>query len=328
MRIPPTPVHRAPITGPGAWRRADFSSPEDWTYRLSPAALEELERAVKRMGNQQKSIAVLTAEDFPVSSLAGDVARLREELRAGRGFLVIRRLPVERYTQEQACRMYLALSSLFGAPLPQNVKGDLLYSVRDEGYDLSRDYGAVGVRFSKTTSELFFHTDSAPLFQGRTPDVVALLALQTAKSGGAAALISAQTIHNILLQEEPQRLERLYAGYHFDRRAELGDGESPTLFAPVFTYHSSLAMRHFPFYIYKAQELTGEALSGADKDSLESLDRITRREQLPVTFQMEPGDVQFVNNAFILHSRTAFEDHPEPERRRHLVRLWLAFSPT
>ncbi|HYM11310.1 MAG TPA: TauD/TfdA family dioxygenase [Bryobacterales bacterium] len=323
MQIPSTPVHRAPITGLGAWRRADFSSPADWSYRLQPQTLAEIDRAVGRIREQRKSISTLTAEDFPLPSFTADAATLREDVLRGRGFGVVKGLPIERYTDEEASLIYWGIGSFFGATLPQNVKGDRLYSVRDEGQNISRDYGAVGVRFSKTTSGLNFHTDSAPAFRGNTPDIVCLLALQTAKSGGSTAIVSAQTLHNVILEERPDYLERLYAGYYFDRRAELAPGESPTLLAPIFAYDGALQIRHFPFYIRKAPELTGVPLTAADTAPLEFLDCVAQREELPVTFDMERGDMQFVNNTFILHSRTAYQDYPEPERRRHLVRLWL-----
>ena len=321
--VAPTPVHKAPITGPGAWRRCDFAGPADWSYRLKPETLAELDRAVRRVREKGKNISKLTAEDFPVPSFQRDAATLRREVLDGRGFVVIKGLPVDRYTEEEASMIYWGIGTFFGATLPQNVKGDRLYAVRDEGQNISRDYGAVGVRFSKTTVGLQFHTDSAPMFQCHTPDIVALFALQTAKSGGSTALVSAQTLHNIILEERPDCLERLYRGYHFDRRAELKPGESPTLFAPIFTFDGCLKIRHFPFYIHKAPEITGIALTAADIEPLEFLDSVCQREGLTVTFDMEPGDMQFVSNTFILHSRTAYEDYPEPERRRHLVRLWL-----
>jgi alpha-ketoglutarate-dependent taurine dioxygenase len=323
MQIPPTPVHKAPITGPGAWRRADFSGPGDWSYQLQPQTLAELDRAVKRTRTQGKNISTLTAADLPLRSFTTDAAALREEVLRRRGFVVVKGLPIGRYTEEEACLIYWGIGSFFGVTLPQNVKGDRLYSVRDEGQNISRDYGAVGVRFSKTTSGLNFHTDSAPAFRGNTPDIVCLLALQTAKSGGSTAIVSAQTLHNVILAERPDYLDRLYAAYYFDRRAELAPGESPTLLAPIFTYDGALHIRHFPFYIHKAPELTGLPLTPADTEPLAFLDCVARREELPVTFDMERGDMQFVNNTFILHSRTAYEDYPEPERRRHLVRLWL-----
>lgn len=323
MIVSCTPAYTSPISGPGAWRKADFSGPADWSCRLKPEALAELDRAVEQIRRAGKRLSDLTAADFPLASFASDAAKLRNEVLHGHGFVVVKGLPVDRYTEDEAAMIYWGVGTLFGATLPQNVKGDRLHSVRDEGQNIARDYGAVGVRFSKTTVGLDFHTDSAPAFQGNTPDIVALLALETARSGGSTALVSAQTLHNVVLAERPDYLERLYGGYYFDRRAELKPGESSTLLAPIFTYDGALKIRHFPFYIFKAPEITGIPLTATDIEPLEFLDTVSRREELAVTFDMERGDMQFVSNTFVLHSRTAYEDHPEPQRRRHLMRLWL-----
>lgn len=328
MKILPTPVHSAAINGLAAWTRDSFPQAEDWVYRMPPAVVEEFDRAIRAICDQGKDLASINAEDFPAPSFQQDAQRLRRELLSGRGFVVIKGFPVERYTTEQAGMIYWGLGSLLGAALPQNVKGERLYSVRDEGQSIQRDYGTVGVRFSKTTEGLSFHTDSAPVLMGNTPDIVALLALRVARSGGASALVSAPSVHNVLLRERPDLLARLYRCFHFDRRAELRPGESPTLFAPIFRYANALEVRYFRFYIPKGHELAGVPLEPADVEAMNCLESVMNREELQVRFEMEPGDMQFVNNRFILHSRTAFEDHPEPQRRRHLMRLWLKTKET
>ncbi len=323
MTIPETPVHDAPISGPGAWRCPDFPSTKAWSYFLSSAVLEELGRAIRIINDRGKELAALLAEDFPLPSFAEDAARLRRELRRGRGFMMVKGLPIEKYDDREAAMIYWGMGAHLGTTLPQNVKGERLYSVRDEGQSIAKEYGTVGVRFSKTTEPLYFHTDSAPALMGNTPDVVGLLALRVAKTGGESVLVSANSVHNLILRERPDYLARLYRCFHFDRRAELRPGESMTLFAPIFTYADSLAVRYFRFYIPKGHEMVGVALTEADVAALDFLDAVMSREELHVHFSMEPGDMQFVNNTFVLHSRTAYEDHPEPERRRHLMRLWL-----
>lgn len=290
-------MHEGRIEGPGAWTRASFEGPEAWTYALR--------------------------DDFSPSSLAADAAAIRRELLHGRGFVVVRGLPIERCSAEEAKLLYQNLGMHLGRLLQQNVRGERLYEVRDEGYKIERDYGAVGVRFSKTAEGLHFHTDSAPALMGDTPDFVGLLALQTAKSGGSTRLVSALTLHNVMRAERPDLLARLYQPYHFDRRAELRPGEPTTLWAPVFSYSGSQQVRYFRFYIPKGHEIAGEPLSPQDVEALDYMESVMNREELQASFDMRRGDMQFVNNNFILHSRTAFEDHPEPELRRRFVRLWL-----
>src|SRR5579872_2250825 len=239
-----TGTHKGAIGGPGVWQGSSFSDPSDYGYRLRGETIAEIESALRAIRSSGTSLLSLTAEDFPLPSFAAAAAALREELRFGRGFVVVKGLPIDRYTDEEACMIYWGLGAHLGRPVPQNVKGDLLYSVRDEGYNLDRDYGSAGVRTSKTTAGLNYHTDSPSMLGGHTPDIVCLLALQTAKSGGESAIVSGNTAHNIILKERPDYLERLYAPYHVDRRAELPPGEQPTLPVPVFSYDGQLAVRY------------------------------------------------------------------------------------
>ncbi|MBI3679141.1 MAG: TauD/TfdA family dioxygenase [Acidobacteria bacterium] len=328
MIIEQTPVHDAPFTGSGAWRGSDFRSAADWTSELSPAMLAELDRSMRRIQKEGKRLAELSAADYDVPSFARDGEALRLDLESGRGFAVLRGLPVDEYTEEQAAILYYGIATLLGQPIVQNRNGDLLFSVRDEGYDFVKQYGTLGVRISRTASAIDFHTDSSAAYAGNTPDIVGLLALRMARSGGVTAIASAQTLHNTLLEERPEYLERLYLPYLFDRQAELRPGEPVTLNAPVFMFRDNLTIRYFRFNLMKGHETAGVPLSPADTDPIDYLESICRRQGIAVEFEMRRGDIQFVNNRFILHSRTAFEDYPEPERRRHLLRLWLAYRGT
>src|SRR5260370_9811909 len=282
---------RSRITGPGARQGYELSAPADYEYRISKQTIAELE------------------SDFLVPSFERDARAVREELRFGRGFVVVKGLPIDRYTDQEACAIYWRVGAHLGRPISQNVKGDLLYSVRDEGYNLDRDYGLAGVRTSKTTAGLNYHTDSPSMLAGHTPDIVCLLALQPAKSGGESAIVSGNAAHNIILQERPDYLNRLYAPYHVDRRAELPPGESPTLPVPVFAYDGQLTGRYLRLYITNDHDVAGSPLTPSDTDPLDYLDAVMQRPNLPVTFQMQRCDMQFVNNHFSLHSRTEFEDH-------------------
>jgi hypothetical protein len=308
------------------WQASDFSNPADYCYYLSRETLAELDRALLQILSSGKSIFALAAEDFPLPSFENDAEALREELRFGSGFVLVKGLPIDRYSEDEARILYWGLGSHLGKPIPQKVEGGLLYSVRDEGYNLERDYGAAGVRTSKTTAGFQFHTDSPSMLAGHTPDIVCLLALHTAKLGGESAILSANTVHNILFEECPEFLDRLYAPYHVDRRAELPPGEPPTLPTPVFAFDGQLAVRYLRLYIAKGHEVTGEPLTSADTEPLDYLDRVMQRPHLPLRFGMERGDMQFVNNVFILHSRSTYQDYPEPERKRHYVRLWLEWK--
>ncbi len=309
-QITTTPVHEASIDGPRAWNAASFADPDTWTYRFSPETLKEMAAAVEQ-------------RTFLLPSLAGDVSRIRTELTAGRGFVLLRGLPAHQFGEEDLKRLYWTIGEMLGAPLPQNVKGDMLYSVRDEGQRIERDYGRVGVRFSKTSEGLQFHTDSAPALMGNTPCLIGLLVLRIAQAGGASALVSAASLHNALLKERPDYLRRLYQPYHFDRSAEWRPGEPRTLLAPVFTFHQSLAVRYFRYYIPKGHELAGALLEPDEVASFDYMDGVLNRPELQVRFEMQPGDIQLLDNRAVLHSRTSFTDWEDIAQKRHLLRLWL-----
>ena len=307
-------------------RGKHFQTSADWTYTLSLETINQLDRAVEGLRARGKDLSTLTSADFPLPSFDDGAAALRTELLQGRGFVVIKGLPIDRYTNDEAAMAYWGLGSFLGTPMVQNVRGDRLYAVRDEGYKMETHYGGSGVRFSKTTEDLRFHTDSAPALAGSTPDIVGLLCLRPAKSGGETAIISAKTVHNVLRERRPDALEQLYGAFHHDRSSELRDGESPTLFAPVFRFDGELSARYMRFYINKGHETAAEPLLPERVRALDALDEVMSRPELQVTFEMQRGDIQLLNNRVILHSRAAFEDHPEPERRRHYARLWLSLA--
>ena len=212
----------------------------------------------------------------------------------------------------------------FGLSLHHDkLAGDRLYSVRDEGYSIEQDYGATGVRYSKTSEGFHFHTDSAPALAGITPAIIGLIALQTAKSGGASVLVSAKSVHDVMLAERPDLLALLYEPFHHDRSSELPPGESPTLLAPIFRFDGQLRMRYMRFYIERGHRKATAPLSSGQIEALDFLDSVMDREALHILFHLNRGEMLFVSNEFVLHSRTAFEDHAEPARRRHYARLWL-----
>jgi hypothetical protein len=300
------------LQGRRVWRGADLSDEAEWCFALAPDTLAELD-------------AFLADDRAATPCLERDARIIREELSIGRGFVVIRGLPIDRYTDEQAGALYTAICQHVGVLLPQTLNGDTLYSVRDEGLTLDRDYGRAGVRTSKTRGAFQFHTDSPSRLAGHIPDYIGLLVLRTAKSGGETALVSGYEAHNLLAAAWPDLLHRLYLPYWVDRRAELPPGEDPVLPTPVFAREGArLIVRYLRFYITKGQEWKGVPLTPADVEPLDALDDIMNGSGVALTIVPRPGDIQLVNNTFVLHSRTAYEDFSDPALKRHYLRIWLA----
>jgi alpha-ketoglutarate-dependent taurine dioxygenase len=322
----PSAIHPHPnrFDSPQSWTARDFSGPSDWLLSFSEDTRREIKSAVAHARRHCAEAATLKREDFPLPSFALTAAEIQRRLRDGSGFVVLRGLALHDYSEDEARLLYAGLGTHLGTILPQNLRGDKLYSVRDEGIRVEAEYGRTGVRFSKSSAAFDFHTDSPSRVAGHTPDVIGLLVLRTAKAGGESALVSGYALHNILREERPDVLRRLYQPFWVDRRAELPPGEEPVLPVPVFTFDGQLTVRYLRFYITKGQEWKAEPLSGADVEALDVFDEVMRRPDVAVTVPLESGDIQLVSNTFLLHSRTSYEDYAEPERKRHYLRLWLA----
>jgi len=213
--------------------------------------------------------------------------------------------------------LYWIVGQGLGRPFEQNVQGTLLYDVRDTGQDLTK-----GARFSVTNYESSFHTDNS--FGADVLDYVGLLCLQTAKAGGRSQVVSGFAVHKELMALRPEVLEELYQPFHIDRRGGVREGETPTIQFPVIQRErGELLFRYLRYWIEVGHEKVAQPLTAAQVTALNVLDEYLNRRDLRAEFDLKPGDMYFINNRWILHNRTAFEDHPEPERRRHLVRLWL-----
>jgi alpha-ketoglutarate-dependent taurine dioxygenase len=212
---------------------------------------------------------------------------------------------------------YWLLGQLLGRPVEQNVQGTLLYDVRDTGQDVRS-----GARFSVTNAESGFHTDNS--FGPSVVDYVGLLCLRTAKRGGLSQVVSGYSVYHELRTRHPDVLEVLARPWYIDRRSGLRPGDAPTVQYPVLSWDDrGLTYRYLRYWIESGHEKAGQPLSAAQGKALDVLDAVLGDPALRVEFALEPGDLFFVNNRWILHNRTAFEDHPEPGKRRHLVRLWL-----
>jgi len=316
--------HPKSFDGPQAWTARDFSGPSNWLLSVSDETRRELKLAIAHARLHRFEPALLQRENFPLPSLAVTSAEIRRRLRDGIGFVVLRGLALDDYSEDESRLLYAGLGTHLGTILPQNLRGDKLYSVRDEGIRVEAEYGRTGVRFSKSSAAFDFHTDSPSRVAGHTPDVIGLLVLRTAKAGGDSALVSGYALHNILREQRPHVLRRLYQPFWVDRRAELPPGEEPVLPVPVFAFDGRLRVRYLRFYITKGQEWQGEPLSGADVAALDVFEEVMRRPGVSVQIPLERGDIQLINNTFLLHSRTSYEDYTDPEWKRHYLRLWLA----
>jgi hypothetical protein len=316
IAAPPPLPSRPLVRGPSAWTGAEMRRREaEWTYRLSPAELDEIDAAVTAVRARGLDLADIGREDFPLPTLGPVLDRLRREVLDGRGFVMVRGMRVEGRPIAESATAYWGVGTYFGRARSQNAKGHLLGHVYDLGQGLSETNPLL--RSYATAEGQRFHIDRA--------DVVALLCLRRAKSGGLSTIVSSMAVHNAMALRRPDLLERLYQPFPTDRRGEVPKGKGPFYEAPVFNPHAdTLAVLYSRLHIGSAQRFPeARRLTPEDIEALDMLGELAADPELRLDMNFTPGDIQFLHNHTILHARSAYEDWPEIERKRHLLRLWL-----
>ncbi len=286
----------------------------DWIVPLEAADLAEVEAAMAPLVARQADIAKITQRDFPLPRLGAKLAGVLHELLHGRGFVVLRGLPVERYDMRQAATAFFGIGTYLGSARSQNAKGHVLGHVKDLGLDVKDP----NVRIYQTHERQTYHTDSC--------DIVGLLCLKTAKSGGLSALVSSTTIFNEMRKRRPDLLKLLFEPIATDRRGEVPAGMKPYFEIPVLNwYQGYLTAIYQRQYVDSAQRFAdAPRLTPAHIEALDMFDALANDPRLNMHMEFKPGDLQFVHNHTLLHDRTGFEDWTDPDKRRHLLRLWLA----
>lgn len=307
---------RPRITSRDAWIGPAIQHDPSWICQLGPADIAEIDDALNYAKHCGARIPYASAA-FPLPNLAAKLDAILEEIENGRGFQLIRGIPRHRYSDEECELIYWGITSHFGTPVSQNARGHLLGHVRDEGRVLADP----SARAYQTNQRMDFHTDMLPI------DVLGLFCMRTARSGGASKLTSALTIHNVLREERPDLLDVLYGMFHLDWRGEEPEGERPWFTLPMFSARDGrITTRICSLVYYESAARFGEQYrpSAAQREALEAVQRIANRPELMLTMDFQEGDIQLINNHTMLHAREAYEDHPEPERQRHLLRMWIA----
>jgi hypothetical protein len=309
-------VHNALVQHPSAWYGKDLVSDPSWVVHLTPAHLAEIAVALAAARSRGLAVGTLTKETFPLPTLAPELRRWLEEVNTGRGFVVVRGLNVTDYSDEDVGLIFWGMGLHLGKAVTQNPRGDVLGHVYDHG----RKYGNLDVRGYETSAHLPFHTDSG--------DVVGLLCLRPGKSGGLSSVVSAVTIHNEILKRHPEYLPSLYRGFHYIRReAALTDTPVTPHRVPVFgAKDGQVSVRLVRNQINAAVTKTGVPLEPIEKAALDLFDELAQDPSIHLDMDLQRGDLQFCNNYVALHSRTEYVDHPEVERRRHMIRLWLTMD--
>ena len=299
-------VRTQPITGPAAWRGPDFDGDTGWIHPFTPEHIALFDAALAQLKARGLRYPDFGRDDFPIHALATELARFADELENGRGFLLLRGLPVERYSEEDLNALYYGLGLHMGTPVRQNPRGDLLGAVMNVG-----DVTKKTTRVYETNLYLPYHSDPS--------DVVGLLCVRKAMHGGLSSLVSVAAIHNEILRRHPELIGLYYRPMYFEHLCE----PRPSL-SPIFSYHEGkLSCRYLRQYLELGHEVMQQPLSRVEIAALDLFDQVMHDPTIRLDMMLEPGDIQFANNYAVLHSRTAFEDDPDLSRRRKMIRLWL-----
>ncbi len=304
----------SPIASPAAWKRRDLESVE-WRTRLSTKEADEVRRAVSAWQDAGVPLSEMRKSDFPLPTLAPKIERWRDEVARGRGLQVVSGVPVGEWNVEQASIFFWGLGQHLGRPGAQNRKGDLLGHVRDTGADTSDRY----VRQYMTTQNIPFHCDAA--------DMVGLLCLTKARSGGLSRIASSVSVYNEVLRRRPDLAPRLFEPFMLDTRDEAEANGLKVLPIPPCRYAAGV-LRTFwhSEYFRTSQRHEGVRLTAAENELFDLYDEISGSPEFHVDMDLQPGDVQLISNHTVIHARTDYVDDPEPERKRHLLRLWITLT--
>ncbi len=301
-----------PLNIPAAWRGKELVQRDDWLHTFVPPEVDELDAALDAV--QGLALEDISAASFPLPTLSVKLQSIQHSLEHGSGAAMLRGLPIQRYTEKQATRIFWGLASHVGTPVSQSPAGERVFHVRDEGY-AETDPKARGPSSRKRLS---FHTDRC--------DVISFLCVRQAETGGENFLVSSVAIYNEMLRQRPDLVEVLMQPYRYQRHNVDTGNELPYYEQPIFSIHEGhFAANLLRVLIERAYAAPDSpAMSDMQREALDCLEQLADDPAMHVSFRQQPGDLVFLNNWVTLHRRSEFVDYVEPQRKRLLLRIWLS----
>ncbi|PWN50702.1 Clavaminate synthase-like protein [Violaceomyces palustris] len=323
-----TPYEELPkeITGPTVWKAEDYRGEENrhkWVHIWTEQEIKQLEDASNLWLLSGRELGEIERSTFPLpESLTKTLLDLRDRLVNGVGFYLFKGLPVRRWGPHLSAIAYLGLGSYLGNVNSQNGKGHVLGHVKDLGNDPTQ---IDKVRIYSTNAKQFFHTDSSG-------GLVGLLCLYKALEGGESDIVSSHAVWNELQRSRPDVARTLASNeWHFDRKGEVSEGENGWVKRPVYALAKGqppnrLISQWDPYYIRSIGRHVQAGLIPATTPEQEEAMKVLEEtaEKLSLHMILDVGDIQFVADTHVYHSRSAYIDMPPPNPRRQLFRLWLA----
>jgi hypothetical protein len=318
----PTAVCRTLIKGPSAWVAGDHADPTTWTYRWTHEELAEFDAALAVARADYPSVQEFVLDPNGVQKCLPRLERVRatlssitEELEHGRGFSLLRGLPVgpdDKYSKEEAACLLWMIGRSMGDVPPHNGAGHLVGSVKVDGTPAKDP----SVRHYGTTGTTTMHNDFS--------DIVGLLCLRQAAVGGESLVVSSDMVHNLMLEEHPDLLPELYFNHYIDRKSEQLEGMDPWYRSPVYIYVDGKLSTKQGSHLRSAQRLQQvPRLTQRQIAALDAVEEIRNRDDMTLYMRLEPGDLQLLNSYTTLHNRLPFEHSPDTRFQRHLLRVWV-----
>jgi hypothetical protein len=300
-----------PLADPAGWSPAALADVSRWSYQVTDRDADELADGVAAVRRAGVPVVDIAREHFPLAAFGSVLADVRRELMDGRGIVMMQNFPLDRFDREAAAIAYIGLGSHLGQTMSQNKLGHILGHVTD----LGGDYSDPHTRGYMTRAEMRFHTDAC--------DYVGLLCLQTSKAGGASRIASSVTVYNRMLERRPELVKVLTEDFYRSRSGEVSPGDLPYFKQPIFSFTGGyFSATGVGAVIDKAQQLAGvPKFTPHQKEAVEVYRQTVEDCALDIDFAR--GDIQFLNNFVMLHTRRGYEDWPDAARKRHLLRLWL-----
>ncbi|EDO00389.1 hypothetical protein SS1G_14259 [Sclerotinia sclerotiorum 1980 UF-70] len=311
------------ITGETVWKAEDYiNNPERWVHVFNEEEIAELSSVADHFIQDKIPLTGILryVDTFRLSKLSTLLASIRTEILNGKGFILFKGFPVEKWGNHKSAVAYMGLGTYLGYFVSQNGRGHVLGHVKDLGEDSTQ---IDKVRIYRTNARQFFHADDS--------DIVGLLCIARALQGGESDIVSSHHVWNTLQKERPDVAETLTKPiWYFDRKGEVSIGEEPYIKTSVFYLETGANGRVYskwdPYYVKSLSRFSDAGvippLSPEQVEAAKVLEETCHRLRLHMI--LEIGDIQFLSNEHVLHARTEYKDHAPPAPRRHLMRLWLA----
>ena len=292
-----------------AWDKTLIDKKQQFVVNLNSEIIDELV-------NHRNELENIDADELPL--LKNKILYFKKNiLLDGVGLFIIDGISLKNFSLKEKISIYKLVSKILGELIIQNIKREKIVEIKDVGKSMK-----TGGRYHETREGGSHHTDS-PMWKD-VPDYLSLLCIHNAKKGGTNLFLSAYTIHNKIVKEKNELLHIFYEKFHFDKRGEFKDGESPTVFEPIFEFKDErLHFRYLRNYIDAGHDIQNEPLSQNQKEALTHLDNLMRKDEMIMRYDLKPDDMVFSDNHRIVHGRTSFEDSDDQNLKRLMLRTWI-----